>query len=126
LSPIVKIFIFELEILQLMNPFNLERKTKLLGMLAENPDDDFLNFAIAMEELASENLQKAQSFFQKCIEINPMHIPARYQLAKIAYTLHHHEEAMQLLNQGIAILKEKKDLKTLNEFRSLLSEIEFD
>jgi len=60
LSPIVKIFIFELEILQLMNPFNLERKTKLLGMLAENPDDDFLNFAIAMEELASENLQKAQ------------------------------------------------------------------
>lgn len=126
MSPFVKIFIFELEILQLMNPNNLERKTKLLGMLAENPDDDFLNFAMAMEELASENLTNAQSFFQQCIEINPMHIPARYQLAKINYTLQQNEKAILLLNEGIEILQENKDLKTLNEFRALLAEIEFD
>jgi hypothetical protein len=109
-----------------MSQLNLDRKSKLLGMLAESPDDDFLNFAIAMEELATENLQLAQSFFQKCIEINPMHIPARFQLAKIAYSLQQNDKAIVLLNEGISILKEKKDLKTLNEFRSLLSEIEFD
>ncbi len=122
----IKIFIFEQEKLQFMSRLNQDRKSKLLGMLAESPDDDFLNFAIAMEELASENLQLAQSFFQKCIEINPMHIPARFQLAKIAYSLQQNDKAIVLLNEGISILKEKKDLKTLNEFRSLLSEIEFD
>ncbi len=122
----IKIFIFEPENLQFMSQLNQDRKFKLLGMLAESPNDDFLNFAIAMEELALENLQLAQSYFQKCIEINPMHIPARFQLAKIAYSLQQNEKALQLLKDGITILQEKKDLKTLNEFRSLLSEIEFD
>jgi tetratricopeptide (TPR) repeat protein len=123
---LIKIFIFEPENLQFMSQLNQDRKFKLLGMLAESPNDDFLNFAIAMEELALENLQLAQSYFQKCIEINPMHIPARFQLAKIAYSLQQNEKALQLLKDGITILQEKKDLKTLNEFRSLLSEIEFD
>jgi tetratricopeptide (TPR) repeat protein len=108
-----------------MSNFNQNRKAKLIEMLEETPNDDFLNYALAMEELAVENLQSAVSCFQKCIEINPKHIPARFQMAKIEQSNGNHANAITLLNEGIELLSKTKDSKTLNEFRTLLDEIEF-
>ncbi len=108
-----------------MSDLKLIRKAKLIEMLTETPNDVFLNFALAMEELASENLQSAVCSFQKCIEINPNHIPARFQLAKMAQAIGNHSQAISLLNEGIELLTAGNDRKTLNEFRALLDEIEF-
>jgi tetratricopeptide (TPR) repeat protein len=108
-----------------MTDFKQQRKAKLIEMLAETPNDVFINFAIAMEEMATENLQLAIIFFQKCIEINPNHIPSRFQLAKIAQSKGDVAQAIALLNEGIELLQKSNDTKTLNEFKSLLDEIEF-
>lgn len=108
-----------------MSDLKQNRKAKLIEMLIETPNDVFLNFALAMEEMAEENLQTAVNSFQKCIEINPNHIPARFQLAKIAQATGNHAQAISFLNEGIALLTAGNDRKTLNEFRSFLDEIEF-
>ena len=90
-------------------------------MLMESPEDVFFNYALAMEFKSENNLEQAIFFFKKCIEIQEEHTASMYQLALIFEEKGQTEEVLTFLNKGIEILKSKGDVKTLNEFRSLLA-----
>lgn len=97
----------------------MNRKEKLFEMLLQSPEDVFLNYAIAMEYKSEANLKESISFFEKCIQIQANHTPSMYQLALIFEEMGESEKVLTILNKGIEILKESKDVKSLNEFLSL-------
>jgi tetratricopeptide (TPR) repeat protein len=104
---------------------NLERLAKLLQMLEENKEDTFLTYAIAMEYLGDADTENSLLWFGKTLEINDAHLPAMYQLALLHSALGQTETACSYLEKGLILLKESKDIKTRNEFRSLLDELLF-
>ncbi len=97
----------------------LKRKEKILEMLVQSPDDEFLNYALAMEFKSEQNLEQAIVFFEKCIKINSNHTASMYQLALIFEEKGEIDKVLALLEGGINILKTTTDRKTLNEFISL-------
>jgi tetratricopeptide (TPR) repeat protein len=97
----------------------LNRKEKLLEMLSQSPEDEFLNYAVAMEFKSELNLTQSILFFENCIKINPNHTAAMYQLALIFEEKGEISKVLEILDRGISILKSTNDRKTLNEFISL-------
>ncbi len=97
----------------------INRKEKLFEMLLQSPEDVFLNYAIAMEYKSESNLTESISFFEKCIQIQANHTPSMYQLALIFEEMDETDKVLTNLNKGIEILKDSKDVKSLNEFLSL-------
>lgn len=101
------------------------RLEKLLGMLEKQPDDTFLNYALAMEYLGAGNTPGAIGLFRKVLLIEDHNVAAKYQLARLICQ-DDPKEAILLLESGMKDARLKSDLKTANEFRSLLDEILFD
>ncbi|MBU3661961.1 MAG: tetratricopeptide repeat protein [Bacteroidetes bacterium] len=102
-----------------------QRLQKLLQMQAENAEDTFVNYAIGLEYLGSADLVAAEAWFKKVLELDPKHIPAKYQLALLLFTYGKAAEASSILEAGLNQLKDSKDLKTRNEFQSLWDEINY-
>lgn len=102
-----------------------QRLIKLMEMYAENSRDTFVLFALGMEHLGVNNLDQAELFFTKCLEVDEGYIPALYQMAILLNNRGLEEESLRLLDRGLLLLKGGNDQKTLNEFRSLKEEISF-
>lgn len=102
-----------------------QRLAKLLEMYAQNEQDTFVLFALGMEYGGMGNKELAMGYYQKCIACDKCYVPAYYQLALLLISKGLEDEARACLEEGLLLLKGSKDLKTLNEFRSLLDEINF-
>lgn len=106
------------------------RLEKLLEMLAAQPDDTFLQYALGMEYAGMGNSTEAENYWRKVLELDANHIAVHYQLAQLLINNSVAEpvevtEATQLLEKGFALAKQKGDNKTMNEFKSLLDELIF-
>jgi predicted Zn-dependent protease len=100
------------------------RLQKLVEMLEKHPNDSFLNYALAMEYLGMNDAKMAESTFRRVLELDEENIAAKYQLAQLIQE-EHTAEAILLLESGMKAAKQKGDMKTANEFRSLIDEIVF-
>lgn len=101
------------------------RLHKLLEMLDKQPNDTFLTYAVGMEHLGNNNDVEAQQWFEKTLSIEPDNIATHYQLALLYHKYGKDKEAINLLEKGMVLAKNKGDLKTSNEFRTALDEIIF-
>jgi tetratricopeptide (TPR) repeat protein len=102
---------------------NSERIKMLEQFIAEDPYDPFNRYALGLE-LAKSDQQKAKGIFDQLIRHNPDYLPAYYQAALIYIGLSFNEEAIPLIESGIAQAQEQNNLKAANELRSLLDEME--
>lgn len=101
------------------------RLEKLLEMQKENPNDLFFEYAIALEYKAIGRIDDAINQFEKSISLDENHIASYYQLGIIFEQKAETEKALKYLTRGFELAKFKNDLKTANEFRTLIDEIEF-
>lgn len=102
----------------------LNRIERLKMFLQSDPDDAFLNYALAMEHLAEDNRTEAVSLLEKVLKLHPDYIPVYYQLGKIYGMINQTDEAINLFETGIQKSMSAKDFKTANELRVALDELE--
>jgi uncharacterized protein HemY len=102
-----------------------QRLNKLLAMLAEQPGDLFLQYALGMEYLGMQDWKAAQESFENVLKANDSYIPAYYQLAQLLIKNGDNSEAIKMLEKGQLLARQKGDTKTANEFRTALDEILF-
>jgi predicted Zn-dependent protease len=98
------------------------RFDKLLEMLDQQPDDLFLQYALAMEYLGMGKATEAEKQFRAILLVDVHHVASYYQLGKLLEGTNE-TEAIQVYEKGMAEAKIKNDLKTVNEFRSALDEL---
>jgi Tfp pilus assembly protein PilF len=98
------------------------RFDKLLEMLEKQPDDLFLQYALAMEYLGLQQPDKAQTLLMQIIATDEHYVAAYYQLGLL---LQHTDEtaAIAVFEKGMQEAQLKGDRKTVNEFRSALDEL---
>lgn len=102
----------------------INRIERLKNFLKSDPEDAFLNYALAMEYLAIQSLQMAEKQLEWILEKHPDYIPVYYQLGKLRADSGNPDSAAMLYQTGIAKCKETGDAKTASELRMALEEIE--
>ena len=99
------------------------RRQKLEAFLAQNPNDAFTRYGIALECLRESDLAGAEAHFKALLQVNPDYVPG-YQM--YAQTLAGHNragEAKALLSKGIEAATRQNNQHARSEMEGLLAEL---
>jgi len=103
---------------------NQNRLHKLQEMLKAEPNDAFLNYALAVEYEKEGKIDEATLHLQNMIKSHPEYLPIYYKLGKLFENHQQFNEAKKsyLLGKDLAVKQNNK--KTLNELEEALWLIE--
>lgn len=79
----------------------MSRLEKIQNLLRDDPEDVFLNYALALELDKGEQHEKSLELFHKLTGGTPPYVPAFFMAAQMLYRLDRCGEARDFLNQGI-------------------------
>lgn len=96
----------------------------LKEMLLKEPEDAFLNYALALELAKNDDMQKAVSVLEAVLNKDENYLAAYYQLGKFYEQLSEKEKALHFYKKGIEVAKKQKNFKTLGELNEALNQIE--
>jgi predicted Zn-dependent protease len=96
------------------------RLDALKNMVAQQPQDNFLRYGLAMEYRNAGDLNAAVDEFRALILTNPDYVAAYYHAGQTLEKLGRAEEARQAYQDGIEAATRKGDLKTRNELQAAL------
>jgi Tfp pilus assembly protein PilF len=95
--------------------------TKLAQLLAEKPDDAFLNFAMAMEHKKLKQTQQAVELFRKTLAIDPKYVAAFHQQGLAYEEAAQFDQAKAVYQEGIVAAKKAGELHAAEEMEIQLS-----
>ena len=87
----------------------MNRIEKILEFLAQQPQDNFLRHALALEYLKMGEDQQAKDLFIEILTQSPDYIGSYYHLAKTLEKLALRAEAIEWYEKGMAAAKLAKD-----------------
>ena len=104
----------------------MERIEKLLSYLQQNPKDDLLRHALALEYIKTGNALKAKELFEAILFENPKYIGSYYHLAKLLETMNENEAAILWYKKGMEVADASGDRHAYNELKSAYEELTMD
>jgi cytochrome c-type biogenesis protein CcmH/NrfG len=99
------------------------RKEQLQAMLAEDPNDPFLRYGLAMEHVSEGADAEAVRCFQEMFQLTPDYVPAYHQAAQALVRLDRRTEADEVLRRGIGVARQQGDLHAAEEMQGLLANL---
>jgi predicted Zn-dependent protease len=100
------------------------RKQQLEEMLAEDPNDPFLRYGLAMEYVSAGDLEAAVRGFRDLIGVAPDYVAAYHQAGQSLARLGRAAEARDLLRQGVAAAARQNDAHAKGEMEALLDTLD--
>lgn len=101
-----------------------ERLAQLRALLADEPGDAFLRYAIALELKRVGNMEEAVADLEALLRDHPAHVPSYYQMAVMLADLGRFPEAMAACDAGMLHSTVAGDQKARAELNSLKGSIE--
>lgn len=98
----------------------LSRKDMLLEMLVKEPNDVFLNYALAQEYIGIEDYANAESQLLKTMELDINYLPCYYQIGQVSEKLNKTNVAITYYKQGIELAKAQGNKKAMGELNEAL------
>jgi thioredoxin-like negative regulator of GroEL len=99
------------------------RRQRIEGMLAEDPDDSFLRYSLALEldkeGLHDESLEKLRTLQQDA----PPYVPAFFMAAQQSARLQRIEAARTTLREGIEVARQQGDTHAAGEMSEFLASL---
>ncbi len=102
-----------------------ERIAQLLQFLNQNPTDEFVQFALALEYKKKNETSTALFYFTQLLRQNPNYTATYYHLGKLYETQNQDDLAKQTYQTGIAICKTKGEQHAQSELQAALLELEY-
>jgi predicted Zn-dependent protease len=96
------------------------RKEQIQELLADDPNDPFLRYGLAMEYVSEGNDSEAVRVFQEMFQATPDYVPAYQQAGQALVRLGRAAEAASALRQGITIARGQGNLHAAEEMQGLL------
>lgn len=101
-----------------------------IGQLAKNvqsdPSDTFSKFALALELLKVDRVEKAQLLFEAIIKQDPDYLGVYYHLGKLYQSREMYDQAEEMFNTGIRIADKKNESRTKSELSEALLQLQFE
>lgn len=98
----------------------MSRRAQLENLLAADPRDTFLRYALAMTCGSDGDSEAAQMHFQELLADHPDYVPGYFQFAQLMARRGDFEAAKPLLQNGIAIAKRTGDQHAAGEMSAFL------
>jgi Tfp pilus assembly protein PilF len=101
----------------------MNRIEKIKQMLLAQPNDSFLQHALALEYLKLGEEDSAKKLFENVLHEDENYVGSYYQLAKLLEQQNRIEEAKAVYEKGMLKAKEASDQHAYNELRSAYEEL---
>jgi predicted Zn-dependent protease len=96
------------------------RKQQIEEMLAEDPNDPFLRYGLAMEYVSAGQDEEAVRCFQELLQTSPDYVPGYMQAGRALARLNRLQEARALFQTGIATAGKQGDQHAAEEMAGFL------
>lgn len=96
---------------------------KLMDFLRSNPDDSFVQHALALEYIKLGNDPEAKALFYSILEREPGYIGSYYHLAKLLERMDENEEAIRVYEKGMEEAKKSGENHAYNELKGAYDEL---
>ena len=98
----------------------MDRLETLKSLLAQNPQDSFLRYGLAMEYARLNRLEESAEEFLTLLNSNPDYRPGYYQAAQTLEKLGRVDEARQMYQKGMEVAARQGDAHTRSELQTAL------
>jgi tetratricopeptide (TPR) repeat protein len=98
------------------------RLEKLLEFLKNEPEDEFLQYALATEYLRLNETDKALQYYENLVNKHPDYVGTYYHLGKLYEALNRKDEAIKTYESGMEIAKQKRDNHAFSELQAVYRE----
>ena len=102
----------------------MSRMEQLEKLLAAEPRDVFVNFALAMEYFKAGRHDDALARFDHVTEIDPDYVAAYFHKGNSLVALGRKEEAKPILQRGIEVAKRTRNPHAADEMEELIKLLE--
>lgn len=102
---------------------NLDRIKQIKIILNDTPDDEFLNYALAIEYVSIGKLTDALELFEKLVFKSPQYFATYYHLGKLHEKLNDPDNAQKIYEAGLLITKKLNENHAHKELRGALDEL---
>jgi Tfp pilus assembly protein PilF len=96
----------------------MERIDKLKEYLQAQPNDSFLQHALALEYIKLGDEQAAKKLFENVLQHEPGYIGSYYHLGKLLERIGENDKAIATYETGMAQAKAAKDMHAYNELQA--------
>ena len=97
----------------------LSRLDKLLEFIKNEPEDEFLKYALATEYLRLNQADKALTYYEDLITNHPNYVGTYYHLGKLYEALNRKEDAINTYETGMKTAKLKRDNHAFSELQAV-------
>lgn len=97
----------------------LSRLDKLLEFIKNEPNDEFLKYALATEYLRLNQVDKALSYYEDLINNHPGYVGTYYHLGKLYEALNRKQDAITTYENGMKVTKTKRDNHAFSELQAV-------
>lgn len=98
----------------------LSRKDMVLQMLEKDPNDLFLNYALAQEFIGINDFKNAELQLQKTLDLDLTYLPCYYQMGQVKEKLGDNTGAIDFYKKGIDVANAQGNRKALGELNEAL------
>ena len=92
----------------------------LRNLVAQNPNDSFVRYGLAMAYASAGNHAEAVKEYRKLLEVNPKYAAAYYHQGQALEKLGRVDEAREIYRRGIEVTGQIGDEHTRSELEAVL------
>lgn len=96
----------------------MDRIEKLKEYLQAQPNDSFLQHALALEHIKLGDDKLAKALFENVVQHEPGYIGSYYHLGKLLERIGENDTAISTYEKGMAQAKAAKDMHAYNELQA--------
>jgi len=96
------------------------RKQMIEEQLAEDPNDPFLRYALAMEHQSAGDTEAGLRCLRELLEVDSAYVPAYQQCAQLLARLGRTTEAAEMFRRGIELAAQQGDQHAAEEMQGML------
>ncbi len=97
-----------------------DRIESIQKLLAAEPADVFLQYSLAMEYVAAEQVENALAAFEQCRQIDPAYLPAYVEAGKCARAAGQADDAKTLFQRALELAESAGDTHVAANVRQQL------
>ena len=98
----------------------MSRREQLQEMLQLEPDDVFLNYALAKAFVAEDRIEEGKRQFRRTLQLDPDHVAGHFQLAQVLASEDDTDEARKVVTRGIDVARKANDSHAVMEMTEFL------
>jgi tetratricopeptide (TPR) repeat protein len=99
------------------------RLEKLLEFIKNEPNDEFLKYALATEYLRLGDTTKALEYYEDLVNNHPNYVGTYYHLGKLYESLNRKDDAVKTYETGMKVAREKRDNHSFSELQGVYNQL---